>query len=396
MRNIRKAVVISVFLLLFVSSLLVTNYKTIADVQSAYSTLYVGGSGLGNYTIVQAAVNNASYGDTVFVYNGIYYENIVIGESISLIGENKSSTFIDGNNNGIIVKITADRVSVSGFTIQNSGSNSKDAGIEVRSNHNIISSNNIFSKNHNGMSLSSSSNNTVIGNNISSNNHDGISLGSSSNNTIIGNNISNNYDGINLGSSSKGNIISSNNIFSNNYDGICFYFSSSNTIIGNNISSNNHDGIYLYSSSNNTIIGSSISLNKHYGIYLSSSNYNIICYNNLMDNALNAYDRSDNAWYDQNLMEGNYWDDYNGTDDDGDGIGDIPYNISSGENQDLYPLMELCDLTQYVSGDGNKKNGSNGEENIDNGTNNGAPGFEPAFAFLAIIVASMILLKRRK
>ncbi len=53
-------------------------------------TLYVGGTGAGNYSTIQSAIDAASSGDTVFVYNGIYYENVVLNkDDINLIGENK-------------------------------------------------------------------------------------------------------------------------------------------------------------------------------------------------------------------------------------------------------------------------------------------------------------------
>ena len=39
-----------------------------------------------------------------------------------------------------------------------------------------------------------------------------------------------------------------------------------------------------------------------------------------------------------NSTTGNYWSDYNGTDADGDGIGDIPHVLDE-KNQDNYPLM---------------------------------------------------------
>jgi len=39
--------------------------------------------------------------------------------------------------------------------------------------------------------------------------------------------------------------------------------------------------------------------------------------------------------------QGNYWSDYNGTDADGDGVGDTPYVIDV-QNQDRYPLTELA------------------------------------------------------
>ena len=51
---------------------------------SSGNTLYVGGSGPGNYTSIQEAIDNSEDGDTVFVYDDSspYYENLVIEKSI--------------------------------------------------------------------------------------------------------------------------------------------------------------------------------------------------------------------------------------------------------------------------------------------------------------------------
>jgi hypothetical protein len=51
-----------------------------------------------------------------------------------------------------------------------------------------------------------------------------------------------------------------------------------------------------------------------------------------------VYNTNPNSSIWNNSCEGNYWSDYNGTDLDGDGIGDTPYIINSN-NQDNYPLM---------------------------------------------------------
>jgi len=61
---------------------------------------YVGGVGLNNYTKIQDAINNASNGDTVFVYDDSspYFENIIIDKSVSLIGESRNTTLLWGNN----------------------------------------------------------------------------------------------------------------------------------------------------------------------------------------------------------------------------------------------------------------------------------------------------------
>jgi len=75
-------------------------------------TLYVGGSGQGNYSRIQDAVDNASNWDTVFVYSGTYSdffpENMAcvrIEKNIELVGENKHTTIINGSgfNRAVII-----------------------------------------------------------------------------------------------------------------------------------------------------------------------------------------------------------------------------------------------------------------------------------------------------
>ena len=68
------------------------------------NTLYVGGSGPGNYTKIQDAIDNASDGDTVFVYNGTYYENVVINKSIDLIDIGTKLTRPDSHSKNIVQK----------------------------------------------------------------------------------------------------------------------------------------------------------------------------------------------------------------------------------------------------------------------------------------------------
>ena len=104
MRNdiFRKGLVLGILLLFvtasIVSALNTNPYSTSTSAKSG-NWLYVGGSGPENYSTIQSAINNASSGDTIFVFNGIYYENIILNkDSINLTGENKEKTIIDGMN----------------------------------------------------------------------------------------------------------------------------------------------------------------------------------------------------------------------------------------------------------------------------------------------------------
>lgn len=89
-----------------------------------------------DYPTIQEAINAANPGNTIYVYNGTYYENVVVNKTVSLVGEDRYNTVIDGNVAGIGVHVITDHVTVQGFGVHNC-----EVGIKVESNDNIISSN---------------------------------------------------------------------------------------------------------------------------------------------------------------------------------------------------------------------------------------------------------------
>ncbi|MCD6473468.1 MAG: carboxypeptidase regulatory-like domain-containing protein, partial [Thermoplasmata archaeon] len=77
--------------------------------------LYVGGTGEGNYSSIQAAIENASNGDTIKVYPGVYDGPIILNKELKLVGDPS----IDGHRSTGI-SIEASNVSIENFTIYNS------------------------------------------------------------------------------------------------------------------------------------------------------------------------------------------------------------------------------------------------------------------------------------
>ncbi|KKH97020.1 hypothetical protein EO95_06595 [Methanosarcina sp. 1.H.T.1A.1] len=266
----------------------------------APTTLYVGGEGSGNYTTIQAAINNASFGDTILVYPGTYTENVnasVENISIRSYSGNPDDTIIKReefkSNN---IKITANNVTISGFTITGAGStgiymsrisganiiNNKLSGVgcgiqmERSSRCNLIN-NTVSDSAQHGFYLSSSSNHCILANNtISDTGEEGILLRSSVYCTLTNNVISNTYyEGIYLNSSSNCNV-TGNTVSNTEDDGIDLNSSSNCNITGNTVSSTEDDGIDLNSSSNCNVTGNTVSNTGDDGIDLdSSSNCNI-------------------------------------------------------------------------------------------------------------------------
>jgi len=251
------------------------------------NNLYVGGGGSGNYSNIQDAIDNASEGDTVFVFDDSspYYENLIVTKGIFLIGENRDTTIIDGTGDGNVIYIDADSVYVSRFTIQNGGLKFPYGGINIRSNYSTISDNNL-ENNFYGIDMYYSENNHIVGNNIVNNNQCGIYLEGSSNNNISENLINTQpYNGIGFYNSSNNNNIFKNTILNNQYSGVRTTECCGNNIFSNVIS-NNLVGVRIEYSTNTKIFNNNLIKNIFKGAHFLGDIFSIYT----------------NTW------DGNYWD----------------------------------------------------------------------------------------
>jgi parallel beta-helix repeat protein len=327
----------------------VLSIPLLATDTAAGSTLYVGGPG--NYTTIQEAIDNATSGDTVFVNSGTYFGGVVINKTINLVGEGRDTTHILGTGTSRGVKVTANWVNFSGLMVTGS---SLAVGLELWGASNCTISASYFSVGYARVISLVGAHGNSIKDSVLTSSPKGIVLESSNENTISGNNISDiDSDGIWLQSSSM-NILTANSVHSNGGDGIRLEDSSSNEITNNSLT-DNQDGIFLLSSSGNALVHNNLVRNSGEGIeILFPSIGNSVHHNLFFENNKNALDDSSNEWDDG--AEGNYWDDYGGSDLDNDTIGDSAYHIPGGGCLDDFPMMlalaELEGSTTVTAGEG--------------------------------------------
>jgi len=180
------------------------------------NTLYVDDSGGANYTSIQDAITHAVDGDIIYVYEGIYHENVVVDKKITLQGENKNAV-IDAGYGGDAISVLESNVYISGFTTINGGNGSY--GIKLYGVENCTVKNCNLSDNYAGVGIFWSNNN-LIGRNVFSGNTYAIFSTSGKNNRIEENIFLGNTNGVRFGGGSytRYNIIRYNNFMGNSVD----------------------------------------------------------------------------------------------------------------------------------------------------------------------------------
>ena len=459
--NLKKMLVTSLVFLFFCCNFIqmdMSNYKAASPLPKFYVDDDYNASTPGWHTDhfdkIQDAIDNASSGDRIIVYEGLYKENLMINKSVDIFGEDKEDTVIDGGNTENVITINSNNVDISTFTIRNGGKGEKNAAVKINSDSCKIIDNMIHGGMH-GIFIENSDGNTIAYNSIY-NNRNGTFLYSSDSNKIHFNDIYENHqNGILLNETCDSNEISSNTIYDNNDNGIYFHdHCTKNEVVNNTIYENANTGIRIENSSLNDMIKTNVIRdNDHYGILIVgsknaaiendisgngkhgillladdqtnitknvvynntldgiklqnstegniSSNYiygnlqyglfinyysvdNIIYNNAFEDNVGNARDISlnENIWYltktnGSNVINGpyiagNFWDDYTGTDNDGDGIGESSYVIDGGGRQDKYPILYRKPIAktsgpyygstgEHIAFDGSKSTSPDGE-----------------------------------
>ncbi|AKB36566.1 cell surface protein [Methanosarcina siciliae C2J] len=282
------------------------------------NTWYVDDDGGADFTSIQSAVNAASSGDTICVNAGLYLGFDVNTPYLTIIGEGAD-----------LVTVAPDDIGQYNEIKLPDGSSADDATGTVIEGMN-------FSKIIFTPGIYKQSPGIIIRDCIFNGQTWSKGINVCCNNLTFENNIVSNSTGKYAAMSiEKSNCLISNNTFSNNKGAGIFLFSGAiNTTITKNTLSSNAYAIEFYK----TVGVNSIYLNN----FISNSP---AVYSGTSAPALTNWNSTTPLEYAFNGTTytgyvGNYWSDYNGTDTNGDGIGDDPYVVPNSLGTDNYPLMQ--------------------------------------------------------
>ena len=280
--------------------------------------------------------------------NGFSLKNCsIFGAQVAISADNVrdlilQNTTMEGCDTGASIMQSA-RVKVTACHI----TNCKKYGLEIIGSRDVVIDNNSIVNNTNAGILLKETNEGTIQDNILSMNTFGLSLWNASYNQVRRNRADHNYYGILVTTSSNYNNITENVAEDNSRSeivtgfgiGISLQENSSYNMLIRNTAKGNFNGLELSRGCKfNAVYDNNASDNKH-GIRLNENRNNLIFGNNFMHNDINAYENTSlNIW---NTTIGNYYNDYQGKDENNDGIGDQPYSLPGPESRsfDLRPLI---------------------------------------------------------
>lgn len=324
---------------------------------------------------ITEAIAAARANDTILVRKGTYKEyNIVVDKPLTILGEN--FPIIDGEDQGEIIRITSDNVTIDGLFIINVGTSytSDHAAIRVVRSENFIIQNVVLEKLFFGIYIEKSNNgkiyhnkiigdaqdeynsgngiqlwyskNIIVEKNIVQKVRDGIYL-EFSDNIVINDNISTENLRYGLHFMFSNDDLYTNNTFENNGAGVAVMFSKRIKMINNTFKNNWGTAAFgiLLKEINDAEIKDNIFIENTVAINIEGSNRIVYsgndfvsngyaikvlgaCYTNTFESnnfLYNSFDISYHSKINDNVFQHNYWSSYTGYDLDKDGVGDVPY-----------------------------------------------------------------------
>ncbi len=333
--------------------------------------------------LLQDAIDKAPEGSILKLPKGVYKGSIVITKPITIIGK-EDGVIIDGEGTGTVIEINGPYVTLKNLTIVGSGDRHDkiDAAIKLSNSKQSEISNCIIKDTLFGIDVAMTNNSIISNNYITSKDldlglrGDGLRLWYSNDNIVKNNKVVRSRDVVvwyshgnqiidNFGEYNRyslhfmyaGKNFVKNNTYQYNSVGIFFMYSKDTIATGNTVKSSlgaTGMGIGLKDVSNFTLKNNTVIYNAQ-GIYIDRSPFepdtknwvennqilynaeaihfhslsenNVIKGNTIMGNIEDIINDSRGAKTDENEIEGNYWDNYEGFDKNQDNIGDTPHKV---------------------------------------------------------------------